>query len=367
MTVIPLHPFSYTRCQTDEDCQRKRYLSREWGGTGLEPILAGWNLVFGNIMHKALEDFANAHVVTGKGQFDLDWVRKETFEQAILAKFDGIAAKAWAGLAVGLLLGFERSVWPGLISEYEVIETEKWIEYEPKSGFLFRARQDLLLRNKFDGHTAYVDYKTTSSTKPQWIKSWNKSIQLHSSMFAMRKTTSHLVERAIVIGLYKGYKDDKNNVQRSILNYGWCNREYAMSPQYSYTYTKAKGWELFSVADEFEDPMQWIANMPTPLLSEQFPMTGPIMARDDIAEVWFRQQLIREQEVSDAIQKLHTSTTLEEITLILDTHFKQNFSKCDPSFGYGCEFEPLCWIPHVQADPLSSGYFKRHESDIEAE
>lgn len=361
--IIPLRKFSYTRSSADEECQRKLYLSREWGDTGLSPIKEGWNLVYGNIIHKALEEFAKS------GKMDLQWAIKEVQTQAPKAGYDATSTQDWCMLAVGHLMGFEQVVWPGLMNEYEIVSTEKWIEYEAKKGFLFRARQDLLLRNRFDGHLCYVDYKTTSSTKPQWIKSWNKSVQLHSSMYAMQKTTPYKVERAVVIGFYKGWKDDKKNIPcRSPLTYGYVNREFQMNPQYSYEYKAGKAWELMQVYSEFEgDPAPWIQKMPHPTLTEQFPMTGPIFARDDIAETWFRQQLIREQEISDAIVKLKSSTSLEEIQNILDTHFRQNFGKCDPSFGYGCEFEPYCWIPHVSADPLNSGYFKRHEYDFETE
>lgn len=360
ISIDQVRNFSYTRCAADEECRFKRYLSREWGGTGLQPILAGWSLVFGNIIHRALEDFAKS------GQCDLKSVRENTIKQAQLSGLDAIQQRDWATLAVNMIRGFQRYVWPALMGEYEVIETEKWIEYTPISGFKFRARQDLLLRNKFDGHLCYVDYKTTSTNKPQWIKSWSKSVQLHSSMYAMRRTTGHQVERAIVIGFNKGYDDAKLHTRRSILNYGWVNRQFSMTPEYSYEYKKSKGWELFAANEEFEGS-EWVDNMPTEILSEQFPQTGPIFVREDIAETWFRQQLIREQEVADALQQLETVTDVLQIQPILDKYFKQNFSHCEPAYGYDCEFKNYCWIPHVNADPLGSGQFKRYESDIEVE
>lgn len=359
--IIPLRKFSFTRCEADETCRRKRYLSREWGGTGLQPILAGWSLVFGNIMHVALEGFAKS------GQFDFQAVRKSVQTEAKKAGFDLIAQRDWAALAEGLLRGFEKCVWPNLMAEYEVIGTEKWIEYEAESGYLFRARQDLLLRNRFDKHIAYVDYKTTSSDRPQWIASWNKSVQLHSSMYAMRKALDINVERAIVIGLLKGYNDKKNHIQKSVFNYGYCNREYSMSPEYSYEYKRSKGWEMFSTAEEFDNLGTWVANMPTEILTAQFPQTGPIFARDDIAEKWFRQQLIREKEVDEGLKLLETSCSVDEITAVLDKYFRQNFSHCDPAYGYSCEFKNLCWIPGIEADPLGSGQFRRYEGDIEVE
>lgn len=326
------------------------------------PIRAGWPLVHGNIVHTALEEFAKS------GHCDLKSVQQKVKEQAALSGFDVIGQRDWAALVTGQLLGFMKCVWPALMAEYEVVDTEKWIEYDCPGGFRFRARQDLLLRNKFDNHLAYIDYKNTSSNQPQWIKSWAKSVQLHSSMYAMRKSMEIDIQRAIVIGLYKGYNDKKNNIQRSVFNYGYVNREFQMSPEYSYEYKRSRGWEMFSTIDEFDgDLSNWVDGMATPLLTEQFPMTGPIFPRDDIAEKWFRQQLIREAEVADAMQLLQTATDIETIQRVLDKYFRQNFSHCDPSYGYSCEFKELCWQPWVEADPLGSGLFKRHEYEFEVE
>lgn len=360
--VIPLKEirnFSYTRCEADETCRRKRYLSREWGGTGLSAVTQGWALVHGNIVHAALEQLAKS------GHIDLKSVREKVKEQAALSGFDVIGQRDWAGLVEGQLIGFQRAVWPNLMAEYEILDAERWITWEPSPGYKFRARQDLLLKNKFDGHILYVDYKNTSSTTPDWIASWNKSVQLHSSMYALRQSEGINVERGIVIGLSKGYNDKKKKLQRSPFNYGYANREFSMSPQYSYEYQRSRGWEMFSTIDEFEDLENWVANMPVPLLTEQFPQTGPIFCRDDIAAKWFRQQLIREAEVDEAAQLLQTSTNVEEIEAILDKYFRQNFSHCDPAFGYSCSFQNLCWIPHVESDPLGSGQFIRYAEVFE--
>lgn len=365
MTIEPVEfvgrKFSYTRCEKDDQCQRARYLGREWGGTGLMAVKAGWPLVYGNILHSFLETFAKS------GQIDLKAVTEKVHTQGQEAGFDGIACRDWTALMQGHLLGFKRTVWPALMSEYEVMDTERWIEWEPKEGFLFRARQDLLLTNKFDGHIAYVDYKTTSTDKPQWIASWAKSVQLHSSMYAIKQAQGIDVQRAIVIGFYKGYQDKKTKVQRSPFTYGYANYEYSMVPSFKYDYQRGKGWELFSPLDGYEDGMEgWVANMPIPTLTEQFPQTAPIFPRNDIAETWFRQQLIREAEVGDAMLRLWQSQSVEEITTILDTHFKQNFKHCQPPYGYDCEFAPVCWQPWVESDPIGSGLFKKYESDVEA-
>ena len=357
----PLRLFSYTRAASDHECNRKRYLSREWGGTGLQLIREAWPLIHGNLVHKALEDFAK------QGAVDFMALRVKTRQAALDSGMDQIAARDWAALVEGQVRGFIRTVWPSLLNEYKFVEAEKWIELEFPGGYKFRARQDLLLQSKFDGHYCMVDYKNTSSTKPQWIASWSRSVQMHSSMYALNNSTDIKIERCLVIGLSKGYKDEKLKTQRSPFNYGWINREYGMVPQYSYEYQRSKGWELFSTAEEFDDLEEWIAKMPQSILSEQFPQTAPIFYREDIASEWFKQQLLREAEVGNAAEMLSKATTVAEITDVLRKAYRQNFSHCKPAFGYGCEFEELCWIPHVQADPLASGLFKRYISELEIE
>ena len=359
--VIPLRLWSYTRAEKDEFCRRARYYAREFGGTGIVPILSGWHLVYGNIVHAGFEQLART------GSIDIDLWKSRLADEAAKAGSDVTTIKNWVSILEGHLRGFQIAVWPQLMAEYEIFDTEKWIEWDHAPGFKFRARQDLLLKNRFNGSLCYVDYKSTSSTKPQWVASWAKNVQLHSSMYALKMSTGIEVQNALVIGLYKGYKDDKNYIQRSVFSHGYVNREYAMSPSYSYKYERSRGWEMFSTGEEFADLESWVANMPRETLIEQFPQTGPIFPRDDIAQKYFKQQLIREAEVGDALDRLQVSTSIEEIEDILDTHFKQNFSHCEPAWGFDCEYKNICWIPWVGADPIGSGQFKLYESDLDIE
>jgi hypothetical protein len=355
-----LRVFSYSRCSADDNCQRERYLSREWGNTGLQPTgIANWHLEHGDIVHRGLEDLART------GSIDYLKYRKEALESAMKCGWDQIAAREWAALTEGQLRGFVRGVWPNLMKEYEIIDAERWIEYERPNNLVFRARQDLLLRSRFDGHYCYVDYKNTSSIKPNWVKSWNKSIQLHSSMLALRTCCDVPVDRALVIGLYKGYRDDRYNTLRSVFANGWINREFQMTPEYSYEYQRSRGWEKFSTFDEFPDLEQWVAQMPPSVLAEQFPQTAPIPFRADIAEEWFLQKDIREGDVAYACDLLAAAEDEDQIQAVLRRYFPQNLAKCEPAWGYDCAFKNLCWIPSVQADPLASGQFKRYKPDYE--
>lgn len=345
--------FSHSRSESDSYCKRKRYLGSEWGGTGLEPIQGGWDLQFGNVIHKYLDKQA-----MGAG-FGYDDIRKEVY-QAGLDTLSETQAKDYATLAEGLLRGFIKTIWPGWLNQYEVCETEKLRSWEVEDNHVFRFKQDILLRDKSNGQLVYPDYKTTSSDSPQWIASWTKSPQLHSSAYALLRGYGLDINHMFVQGLYKGYKDKKTGHLSSIFSRGWVNREYAMSPSYSYTYKNYKGWEPFYTFDEFDSLENWVNNMPLEILAAQFPRTAPIYPRKEIAETYFRQQMYREREVKGALEDLasppFTDTTIDDI---LDEHFPQDFHKCTPAYGFDCEFKDLCWIPYIEADPLGSGLFKQ--------
>ncbi len=366
-----LRYFSHSRCDTDESCRRHRYLSSEWGGTGLSPTNAGWDLVYGNLIHSHLDGLAKT------GGIDYIAARMECYKAAVDAGIGMLIARDWSAMAEGHLRGFVKNVWPRWMKEYDIVEAEKmrsWdaLTADPWYGadssvqqvFRFRYRQDILLRNKFNGQLTYIDYKTTSSDDSKWVASWSKHPQLHSSAYAMAQNGIN-IDQMLVQGLYKGWKDKKTGGPTSIFCKGWVNRQFSMMPEYSYTYQRSKGWEAFSTADEFDDLSEWVANMPADILLKQFPCTGPIMPRMDIGKEWFAQQLIREVEVAEAASKLQSAQSQDEVDQILRRYFKQNLTKCQPSFGYECEMKNICWVPSVGADPLASGEFKRREQIFE--
>lgn len=216
--------FSHSRAESDSYCKRKRYLGSEWGGTGLEPVQGGWDLQFGNIIHKYLDKQA-----MGAG-FGFDDVRNAVMLAD--SNLSDIQKKDYATLAEGLIRGFIKTIWPGWLKEYEIVETEKLRAWEVEKDHVFRFKQDVLLRNRTTGNLVYPDYKTTSSDSPQWVASWTKSPQLHSSMYALEQGYRLKVDHAFVQGFYKGYKDKKTGHLSSIFSRGWVNREYAMSPSY---------------------------------------------------------------------------------------------------------------------------------------
>ena len=362
--TIPLRLLSYTRSSKDQGCERAGYWSREWGGTGLVPVSNTWDLVYGNLLHKFLNDLA----VNGKVDYSV--VRSTVYAEALKAHGDINAAKDWATQAEGLMRGFAEAVWPLWMAEYEVLEPEAWVEYEISPGFMFRARRDLLLISKKDKHISYREYKSTSTTKPEFFASFDKDVQLHTGMMLEKYAKGRDIRDGVVQTFYKGYKDKtKLKWQRHAFSHGYVNREYSMLPDYSHETKRAKGWELFRTYDEFPDLSVWITRMRNrnpDIFSEQFGRTGPIFPREDIVQAYFKQRVYRAQEINEGIELLHKALTVEEVTDILDKYFPQNFEKCQPKYGgFNCEFRDLCWIPWMGADPLGSGKFERYDPERE--
>lgn len=356
METKPLRFFSHSRVAQDENCPRSGYLAKEWGGTGLLPLAAGWDLTFGNLLHKYLYHLAKSQ------SMDFKAAREE-----ILVEGQKVLnleqAQAFAASGEGLLRGFVKSVWPVWMGEFEVYSAEGLVQFEPYEGFMFRAIKDLILKNKHNGRLRYVDYKSTSSNSPEWVASWSRHPQIHTSMYATQKAEKIQIDECVVVGLYKGYMDERLGVKRNSMNYGWVNREYPMSPSYRYEYTRAKGWELFPTFHEWPDLEGWVQGMPQEQLSKLYPQTGPIFLRDDIAESWFRQQKYRQREIGFGIESMKKNAADGEyVEMIMDETFPQRFQRCKPQYGYGCPYEPLCWNKWIGDDPLGSGQFVRNEA-----
>jgi hypothetical protein len=95
-------------------------------------------------------------------------------------------------LIEGMLRGFYKHVWPRLMAQYpKVIAVEQEMEYklvnEEGLEIVFMAKPDLIVEDK-NGDLVYLEYKTTSSKKENWVNSWETAVQLHSSILATEQT-----------------------------------------------------------------------------------------------------------------------------------------------------------------------------------
>lgn len=350
----PLILWDRSRATRDWECERARYLNYEFSGRGIVPEAEAYELAFGTAAHTAIANIAQGHLA---GDIDIDRIAVDAANAVRdhLAKAGKLAdfVNEQSCLIEGMIRGFHLHMWPRLMAQYPKILA---IEQEMSYAFgatLFMAKPDLVVADT-EGAVVYLEMKTTSSKKEEWINSWNSAIQLHATSRAIEASLGEAIGAVQVIGLYKGW-----------LNYGKQGSPFCYayrrngSPPFSkdeVSYEYKAGFRRNPVWEQEGGVKSWVASMPMEVLSNQFPCTPPIFVRDDLVERFFHQRNIREQEIQMALTLLDGMPADDQIQL-LDTAFPQNFSKCRPSWGHSCPYEIIC---HGSiSDPLKAGFLPR--------
>lgn len=356
MTDAPtctVRPYDRSRVLADWKCPRSRYWGYEYGGTGLSSGNTSIELYTGIVTHDGLA--AIAHGVP------IDDIAKAAFTQmkeALLAQSNGTEddlfyAEEQATLVEGMLRGFYKHVWPRLMAAYPTILYVEEEMFYPHDGLMFMSKGDLILQDK-EGENCYLEYKTTSTKKEEWIASWDTAVQVHSTIKAVKATTGLDINRVIVQGLYKGYRS--YNKQNSPFCYSYRREGKPPFVPDSFIYEYKAGYFRFPTWKMDGGVAVWIEGMPEAMLADQFPQTPPIFINHDLVEAFFRQRTFREHKIQQAIEILHEAD--EDITrATLDVAFPQKFDMCVPPYGHPCMFRKLCHSGIT--DPLAAGYIPR--------
>jgi hypothetical protein len=199
-----------------------------------------------------------------------------------------------------MIRGFYKHVWPALMSKYEIVAVEAEMEYplDPDGQFVFMSKPDLIVRDLASKDLVYLEYKTTSNKKDNWINSWETAVQLHSSIMAAEATLGERPAFVQIVGLYKGY--ESYGKQSSPFCYAY--KKYGNPPftldQVAYEF-KA-GFKRYPTWELEGGLKKWIDDMPESVLANQFPMTPPIIVNEDLVQAFFVQRWHREMEIQDA-------------------------------------------------------------------
>lgn len=344
-------------------CPRKRYLQYEFKGKGIVKSATSLPLFTGISVHDCLATIAQFQ--KDGVEIPIDDIASSAFNAMKLELMEASNgevgahefAMEQATLVEGMVRGFHKYVWPILMDQYPtILAVEKEMQYDlgiDASGTptIFMAKPDLVVEGR-DGEVVYIEYKTTSSKKLEWIQSWNTAVQLHSSIKAAEQTLGIQPTHVQVVGLYKGYRS--YNKQNSPFCYAYKkngNPPFSKDQilyEYKSGFFRAPVWEMEGGVKE------WINNMPDEILANQFPLTPQITVDEDLVNRFFKQTQLAETDIAIASQMLETSSDEEHKQGILDAYFPQRFDQCVPAFGYSCEFRKIC---HGGCkDPLNEGF-----------
>lgn len=364
---FPLRLYSKSSVGVDQTCKRKLYFNYELLG-GIQAKTTSLELFIGIALHDGLAAIAEGVDIDAIGQTAFAQVYKPLVEAATNPETGEIQpedveyAKEQATLVEGLLRGFYKHIWPRLMLEYKVYLIEKPMVYlHDDLGMMVKA--DLVLQSLADGTLWYLEYKSTSSKREEWVKSWETNVQLHSSIYAIEQSEGIEVTGVIVQGLYKGYESYGKLSSPMCYAYKKAGNPPFTQSQVAYKYIA--GWRRTPTWDLEGGVKAWVEGMPDEVLADQFPQTPPIFVNKDLIDAFFRQQALRQHQIVDATSFLKDGIdNPEQNQQILDSTFPQNFEACTPSWGrFDCQYKLLC---HGGVeDPLMHGYVPRDTAHLE--
>jgi hypothetical protein len=358
----PLIVYDRSRVTTDWICPRKRYWQYEYDGKGVVNGNTSLAPYIGNIIHDGLAAIAH-------GVADIDeiaTIQSKLMYDSLMSQMAGENeteavefAREQAALVEGIIRGFYKQVWPQQTKQYpKIIAIEPELRYD-HDDLVFMSRPDLVVEDA-EGDVWYIEYKTTSSKRENWVNSWDTAIQLHSTIRAIESTLGLKVTGVLVQGLYKGF--ESYGKQSSPFCYAYRRAANPPFIKAETTYEYRAGFKRFPTWELPGGVKAWVEGMPDSVLADQFPQVPPIFIKDELVDKFFQQRAYREREISLASRALQNGVDQG----ILDMCFPQHFDQCADSYGKPCAYRRICH--GGVTDPLAEGFEYRiphHQMELE--
>lgn len=381
------HFVSRTAHDLDNKCRRARYNSTILMNGGVAPAFDGPELTFGTALHAGHETL---------------WTSNGNVEAAALAvrqaeHFNRLH-ETHQYLVEALIRAYAKVRYPQIFKYWRPLFIEREVQLQlgestvARRAIIFLAKPDAILQHRQIGLNRYEELKSTKIFTPNYIDSWNYSVQLTGGMRAVKETLGVDVDDAVMRFFYKGVEAE--DYLRSPFTSAWRRsvvvRDAGPSPEWDigpaaiveshWQYEPKrpqswKGWERFNVPESGMTPAEWVSKLPTDTLEDQLPQTQPLMFNQKLVDAWIRQITYRERQIADTVELLDAQAYRSDGAAIkgyhdaLDRVFPMNTSACRPAMGFPCPFISLCWNEHAARDPLNHGFVKRiphHESERKA-
>ncbi len=381
-----MKPFLFSNSSTKEwtRCRRAFFLGQLAEGTGLSTTTTQEDLLFGSIVHTAVEqawkgeltpDTLNLHRADLEGKLlsDPNWWTFVTD--------DGRVKKAaeWGRLLVGMLLVYQRHTLPALKANYHMVMAEadavRWLSQD--MGLI--AKPDMILYGETEAAypgTGYLEFKTVANPDAGWHQQWHNNPQTWTGAMTLEAALGIKMDWFQVCGLVKGTKvadAELGNRRTSPLAWAWRLAPGAkagvgtkvfdvahMTPDgawWSPVGTTAGGWFRKST-DEYPGGLSaWVDNLPQEIINKQVVLTEPVNINWDLAEEWLEGQLPLTFAVNWYRTRLEPPSEV-----YMRKWFPRELSECNAGkYGKPCVFLDACHNPLVGRSPLTSGKYKRRE------
>lgn len=349
-----------SRITTYWKCPRQRWYQYHYNGRGIVSSGIHLELYLGSSLHDGLAAIAIQQ--KSGASVDIDLIGQTAQAQIFEKLMEGgtgeeeehTFAQEQACLVEGLLRGFYKQVWPNLMKRYPtIIAVEQEMTHPISDEITFMSKPDLILADQ-EGEWAYIEHKSTSSKKEEWVNSWNTAIQLHSTIRAVETTLGRAPTSVIIQGLYKGFSSYGKQNSPFCYSYGRGGNPPFSHAELLYEYRA--GYKRSPVWEQAGGVREWVDGMPEEILVNQFPQSPPIFIKPEMVDAFFNQVLWKESEIKLATGMIRQVDD-ESGRGILDVTFPQNFEACSPAWGHGCQFKKLCH--GGVSNPLEMGFEPR--------
>jgi hypothetical protein len=181
--------FSRGDAELYDKCPRARYHRTIRDGRGLVKVGSSFELSFGRIVHRATEHFllgkeALADAATEAATAISKVVLAGEVPKKVPIEFQEQFLNEAKALAAGLVWTWGLHVYPSIKTNYEVVHVETQTAYR-RDNMVLPTVADVILRSKDDDSLVYPDWKTAAWVNGDWMTSWNRSAQLHTTARAI--------------------------------------------------------------------------------------------------------------------------------------------------------------------------------------
>lgn len=338
----PIYLTSPTSISTDWQCGMKYWWYKCEGGNGIVPIEEASYFAEGRELHHDLEPYARGGTVEQvlEGIPSLQSVAPSQTDLELLSRRRG-----WA-------VAFGEFIEPTLRDGHDEVSVEEEIVLQ-RDPLWVNVRPDRVQRSHATRGLRYREWKSTSSTRPEWVLSWAHHPQLHLGIVALEEELKEKVDYANVLGFYKGYPKEGKLLHPYI--YAYHSPQGVWSDKYTY------GWEKVGVWDYPDGVEGWVRKCGPEVAQKVFIWSAPCFADHRMVEQLLRRRAERQKEIDEV------KTVAQVDRDVRESHFEMRLSQCRPAYGSACGYLAACKNAVVNADPVGSGLYvnRTHKSDTE--
>ena len=248
---------------------------------------------------------------------------------------------------LGWFAAYALYVEPMLRTLYEDIPTKYPELILDRDPLWVVTRPGRILRSRSSDDIVYREYAFMPPTlwNRKWLQSWHYNIRLHVGIKAAEEELKEPIAYGQMMGLSEGYRSLTSEKLVHPYVWGWYN---VKSGAWSHALKSGEGWIPKPVWEYGGGVVQWVKLCGQEVASQQFQMSPPVYANEDILNEWIGRRVHRERQIKTMTSSAHTNPHIRAI------HFPRNTSQCKPLIGDACPFLKACWTDRkTRAMPIT--------------